>query len=121
VGVVLVWAVWPTTPPPSRMTHSAGVDQMAVERAQAYRQRMIEKFTNDGFFSRVQLRGTGPHLWVTARFDELDDNVKQEYVAVVQAYYATKSPGAEKVTLYKVGSAEKIGYYVSGGDGLTLY
>jgi hypothetical protein len=48
---------------------------------------LIQKLINEGVFTKVDIPGKLPRVYVTPRFNALDFDTKQKFVSVVAAYH----------------------------------
>ena len=80
-------------------------------RLQPKRKRFIQKLISQGVFSKVEMPGNLPHLWVRPVFYSLDYETKKQFVNVVWAYYKTENPRWHIVILKDSRTGKRIGSY----------
>ena len=90
-----------SAPPPAPSAQSVELQQK--------RWAFIQKLTDEGFFQKVEIPGSLPHLWVTPQFMALDFDTKAQFVNVVYAYYKTENPSNDLVILYHSKTGKKSG------------
>jgi hypothetical protein len=87
---------------------------------QAKRMNFIKKCIKEGYFRKVEVPGSLPHVWVTPRFYRLDFDTKQQFINVVYAYYVTDDKRRNIVVLYDSKTGKKVGSYSELQGGLSL-
>lgn len=84
-------------------------------KLQPKRKQFIQKLISQGVFSKVEMPGSLPHLWVKPVFYSLDYETKEQFVNVVYAYYVTENPRWDIIVLKDSRTGKRIGSYSEFG------
>lgn len=116
----------PSSQPPQRPDRAsipAKPKTPALDKSAAHQQmrkEFIEKLIKTGFFSKVEVPGTLPRVWVTPNFYVLKFDEKQTFIEVVYAYYFDGTRMGDSVRVIDDYSGKEIGTYSLGNPGLKM-
>lgn len=105
----------PAPAPVAQPTQTAETQQLQSKRLD-----LINGLIDKGVFSKVEMPGDLPHVWVTPLFNSLNFDDKQSFIGVVYAYYHTLDPKIELVTLYDNKTGKTVGRYAAVYGGLKM-
>ena len=98
-----------------RKAEQRQADLRKAKRLQPGRKQLIRKLISLGIFSKVEMPGSLPHVWVTPTFRRLDFDDKQKFLNVVYAYYLTENRRSNIVVLKDSRTGKRIGTYSQYG------
>jgi len=98
---------------------AATVDKSAT--MQADRQTFIQKAIKNGAFTKIEVPGSLPRVWVTPAFMDLDFDTKTKFISVVYAYYFDGSNETDTVRLFDSRSGKEVGGYSMVYGGLKMF
>lgn len=83
---------------------------------QAQRQKLIDQFISQGFFTEVVKQGNGmPRVWVTPRFTASNLKDKQNALSVVYAFYFDGSETFASLALIDSRTGKEVGRFDKDG------
>ena len=98
-----------------RKAEQRQADLRKAKRLQPGRKQLIQKLISLGIFSKVEMPGSLPHVWITPTFRRLDFDDKQKFLNVVYAYYLTENRRSNIVVLKDSRTGKRIGTYSQSG------
>jgi len=90
------------------------------QELQQKRYDLIQDLIAQGIFSKVEVPGSLPHVWVTPMFHALNFDDKEAFIGVVFAYYIAVNPEYDIVALYDNKTGKEIGVFAEVYGGLKL-
>ena len=88
---------------------------------QEKRAKLLQDLVNRNVFTKIEMPGNLPRVWVGPIFYTLDFDVKQNFASVVYAQYFDGKGLTDSVGLYDSKSGKEIGRYSAAGGGLKLF
>ncbi len=86
---------------------------------QGTRKALILKLIDQGVFTGVQALDSPPRVGVTAIFQGLNPDLKQQFIATVYSYINNGAPGTQTLQLIDVTTGKLAGTF-TGTEGLKL-
>jgi hypothetical protein len=86
---------------------------------QRKRQDFIDKIIKQGVFSKVEMPGSVPHVWVRPKFSTLDFESKKTAISIVYAFFFDSTAAGNVVRIRDSITGKDVGTF-SGSLGLRL-
>ena len=83
------------------------------------RRELIQELIRNGVFTRVEMRSTFPHIWVTPSFMVLDSETREDCTELVYVYYLDGTDMSDSVVLTDAFAGEYLGFYNPFSGGLN--
>jgi hypothetical protein len=119
-AIIFAFAPAPTKPAESQSAAAPAVKSIDKSpEMQRKRQEFIDSMIKQGVFSKVEMPGSVPYVWVRARFNTIDFESKTTAMSIVYAFYFSDMAAMNFVGIRDNMNGKTIGTY-SPGLGLKM-